>query len=130
MNWSMGLPSIRNAVNTGQRTIGDVIRLVEKAEKFKDWLKNQKEGADLRNAYLSAVTHIDWAEKFPPRALRWLIFAAASGVTGLVLNPLTGALAGAALSATDSFLIDRLVKGWKPNQFVDGPLKSFLGPDS
>ncbi|MGA8730129.1 MAG: hypothetical protein WB608_15355, partial [Terracidiphilus sp.] len=120
------LPSIRNAVNNGQKTIADVIRLVEKAQKFKDWLKKQKDGVDLRRSYVNEVTHIDWAEKLPPKALRWLIFAGASAVTGLVLDPLTGAFVGAALSATDSFLVDRLVKGWKPNQFVDGPLKNFL----
>jgi hypothetical protein len=121
-----GLPSIRNAVKNGQKSIADVIRLVEKAEKFKDWLRKQNDGVDLRKAYLTEVTHIDWAEKLPPKALRWLIFAGASAVTGFVLDPLTGALAGTALSAIDSFLIDHLVKGWKPNQFVDGPLKNFL----
>jgi hypothetical protein len=121
-----GLPSIRNAVNNGQRTIADVIRLVEKAQKFKDWMKKQDDGVDLRKSYLNEVTHVDWAEKLPPKTLRWLIFAGASVATGFVLDPLSGALAGTALSAIDSFLVDPLVKGWKPNQFVDGPLKNFL----
>lgn len=37
-----------------------------------------------------------------------------------------GTLGGVALSALDSFVLDRMLKGWKPNQFVEGPLRRFL----
>ena len=33
---------------------------------------------------------------------------------------------GSALSAADSFLVERILKGWKPNQFVEGSLHKFV----
>ena len=37
-----------------------------------------------------------------------------------------GTAANVALSAVDSFLADKLIKGWKPHQFVEGDLKSLF----
>jgi hypothetical protein len=34
--------------------------------------------------------------------------------------------AATVLSAADFFLVDKLLKGWKPNQFIEGSLKQFL----
>jgi hypothetical protein len=45
---------------------------------------------------------------------------------GLLFSPLAGTAVGIGLSAGDSFLVDKLIKGWKPNQFVNGPLKEFV----
>ena len=36
-----------------------------------------------------------------------------------------GTATGVAISAADAFLLDRLLKGWKPNQFIDDSLKKF-----
>jgi hypothetical protein len=30
------------------------------------------------------------------------------------------------LAAADTFLLEKVVKGWKPNQFVDKEMKTFL----
>jgi hypothetical protein len=43
-----------------------------------------------------------------------------------VTSPAAGAAVGVGLSAADTFLLDKLLKGWKPNQFVEGPLKEFI----
>ena len=40
---------------------------------------------------------------------------------------LSSPVGGAALGAADSFLIDHLIKGYRPNQFVNGPLAKFVG---
>jgi hypothetical protein len=45
---------------------------------------------------------------------------------GATASPVAGAIAAAALSAGDAFLLDKILKGWKPNQFIEGPLKQFL----
>jgi len=42
------------------------------------------------------------------------------------MSPATGLAVGAASSAADTFLLDKLLKGWRPNHFVDGKLKPFL----
>jgi hypothetical protein len=122
-----GVPSIRDAVNSGKRTFREVIQLLPKAEKFKDWLRKQGATEDLRSAYLKEVAHLDWADKLPPKSLRWLLISAAGlGLGAAIGATAVGTAAGLALSAGDTFLLDRLLKGWKPNQFIEGPLKQFL----
>lgn len=112
------LPNIRDAVNLGTRNFSDIVRLVEKAERFKKWLREQDEDEHLRKAYLREVLHVEWADTLPTKTLRWLLFTAA----GLPLS----ALASVGLGAADAFLLDRVIRGWKPNQFIEGPLKDFV----
>lgn len=121
-----GLPSIQDAVNSGQKDFAEVIKLVEKAEQFKSWLAKQEPNEDLRQAYLRDVAHIDWADKLPPKTLRWLLITGAGLGLGATTHPVLGAVAGTVLGAADTFLIDKLIKGWKPNQFIEGSLKPFL----
>ena len=61
------LPSFREAVNSGARTFSDVVRLVEQAKKFKEWLRKQDPDEHLRKAYLRDVSHTDWADNLPPK---------------------------------------------------------------
>jgi hypothetical protein len=117
---------IREAVNSGERNFDDVLRLVKAGMKFKEWLSKGSQDADLVKEYCREVTRAEWADKLPPKAARWALFAAASGVAGLLLTPVAGLAVGVGLSAGDSFLVDKLIKGWKPNQFVNGPLKEFV----
>jgi hypothetical protein len=49
--------------------------------------------------------------------------AAAGGLSVLLF---AGTIAATALSAGDTFLLDKLLKGWKPNHFIEGPLRQFL----
>jgi len=120
------LPRIKEAVNSGVKNFSDVIRLVESASEFKAWLRKQESGDDIRKAYLRDVAHLDWADKLPPKSFRWLLFTGAGIALSATTHPLIGTMAGTALSAADTFILDRFVKGWKPNQFTEGPLKKFL----
>jgi hypothetical protein len=72
------------------------------------------------------VTGVEWAERLPSKTARWAIFTAAGTVASLALTPLVGTAVGLGLTAADTFLVDKLIKGWKPNQFVNGPLREFL----
>jgi hypothetical protein len=117
---------IREAVNSGSRNFEDVLRLVNAGIKFKEWLKKGSQDADLVKEYCREVTRVEWADKLPPKTARWAIFAAAGTAAGILLSPLAGAAVGIGLSAGDSFLVDKLIKGWKPNQFVNGPLRDFV----
>jgi hypothetical protein len=120
------LPSIRDAVNSGGRTFREVIRLIEKGKQFKEWLGKHEGAEELRDEYLRDVTHVDWADKLPTRSARWLLIAAATTALGFAGEPIAGTVAATALSAADFFLLDKLLKGWRPNQFIEGPLKGFL----
>jgi len=120
------LPSIKDAVNTGAKNFVDVIRLVDNAAQFKVWLRKQSADEDIRKAYLRDVAHLGWADKMPPKSLRWLLFTGAGIALGATSDPALGTLAGTALGAADTFILDRFLKGWKPNQFIEGPLRRFL----
>lgn len=118
--------SIREAVNRGDRSFREVISLIENAERFKEWLQNHGSGEDLRAEYCKSISHAGWAEALPAKSIRFLIMSGAGVLLGLATGPVAGAIGGVALNAADYFLIDRLIKGWKPNQFTEGPLKEFL----
>ncbi|MGO9518872.1 MAG: hypothetical protein ACLPND_17700 [Candidatus Korobacteraceae bacterium] len=120
------IPSIRGAVNSGGRTFREVIQLIDKGKKFKEWLRKHESAEELRDEYLREVTHVDWADRLPTRSARWLLITAATTALGFAGGPLAGTAAAVGLSAADFFLLDKLLKGWKPNQFVEGPLKQFL----
>ncbi len=107
-------PSVREAVNSGARHFGDVMRLLESAEKFKDWVHGRPEDADLRREYCRSISHLDWADMLPAKSIRWSVFAAANVALALATTSLAGVVGGIGLSVLDSFLIDKIVKGWHP----------------
>ena len=111
--------AIGEAVRSGARSIADLLPLLERAAKFKEWLSKESVQTDAVKAYLDEVASGSWIEKLPVKGARWFIFKSA----GLALDALgaggLGTLAGTALSAADTFLLDRILKGWKPTQFVE-----------
>jgi hypothetical protein len=114
--------AIAEAINEGRRSFADLLRLLERADRFRDWLKDRPPDADLALAYFREVTKESWVDTLPARAARWLVFTLA----GAALDGSYGMGAGMALGAADAFLLDHLLKGWKPSQFVQSELRSFV----
>lgn len=118
--------AIREAINSGDREFKDFLEILHKAEKFKSWLENISDDKSILKEYHEAVTKETWIDKLPSKGLRWSFFTGA----GLVLDAtLTGGLAtaiGLGVSLGDAFLLDKVVKGWKPNVFVEKKLKKFI----
>jgi hypothetical protein len=119
--------AIGNAIATRARSFRDLLPVLDKATKFRSWLKTKQPDANLLKEYHRAVTEQTWVDKLPTRAVRWSLFTGA----GLIIDTLggggLGTLSGVAVSAGDAFLLDKLVKGWKPNQFVEKGLQDFVG---
>lgn len=118
--------AIREAVTARTRNFDDILHLAEDAGRFKEWLANHPDSSDLNKEYLKAVCSVGWAEKLPPKIVRVLLFTAVGGALSLVTTPVGGLATSAALNVLDSFFVDQLVRGWKPNQFVEGTLKNFV----
>lgn len=118
--------AIAQAVNNRQRTFVDVLRLVQQGAKFKDWLRKQGTSTDLNQEYCREVSRVDWAEKLPPKSVRWLLINLAGWAIGAAVSPTIAPLTALGISAADMFLLDKLLKGWRPNQFIEGPLKKFI----
>jgi hypothetical protein len=102
----------------------ELLKIFEKADKFRDWLKNIPEDKNLLGEYHKAVISKDLSDKLPTKAVRFVIF----GGIGIGLDVAgaggIGTIAATALSAVDSFFLDKIInRGWKPNQFIDNTLK-------
>lgn len=118
--------AIGQAIRSGQKSFADLLRVLERADRFRSWLKNKPADTDLAKDYFKEVTQASWIDKLPAKNFRWALFTGA----GLLLDTLGGGGLGTAIgvgiSAADSFLLDRLMKGWKPNQFIDGPARTLI----
>jgi hypothetical protein len=118
--------SIREAINSGAIPFASIIKLLDSADKFRHWLRQQPADENLVKAYYQEIVKDSWVDKLPGKSVRWGVFTGA----GLVVDVLGGAGLGTAsaiaLSAVDAFLADKLLKGWKPHQFVESDLKSLL----
>jgi len=120
--------AIQAAIESNHKNFDDVLTVASKARKFKEWIASAPDDASLRKEYLRSVSRIDWMDSLPAKSLRWLIFTLGGNSLGL-LPPPVGLIASTALGASDTFLVDYLAKGWKPNQFVEGPLRKFVEPN-
>jgi hypothetical protein len=118
--------NIRGVVNSKEHSFDEFLKLLDSAEKFKGWLRANNPDENLLREYFKAVTRETWIDKLPSKGFRWVI---TTGLAAAVENfyP-TGAaiMASQGLSLLDATLLDRILKGWKPDQFVKGPLSEFL----
>jgi hypothetical protein len=119
--------AIREAVNTHTARFKEILPVLEKSRKFRGWLTGQPTNSDLIKAYLRAATAETWIDRLSTRASRWSIFTTAGIAADVLGAGGVGTIGGVALSAFDAFMLDKLIGGWKPNQFVEGSLRSFLG---
>lgn len=118
--------SIAEAINNRTRTFEELRTLLRAADRFKQWVHEQAPDGDLARAYIDQVTSTSWRTGSTTKNLRFILFNAAQIAAGAAIAGPAGAIAGVALAAADSYLLDRLLTGWRPHQFVRGPLEKFL----
>jgi hypothetical protein len=111
-------PSVRDVIDSGEQSFSEFRKLLDKSEKFKIWLAKTSPDQKLVSQYIEALKANTWADTAPVKALRY-VFSLGSGL----VDPTAGVASGAA----DAFLLDRFLRGWRPNHFVDDRLKPFLG---
>lgn len=111
--------AIGESIRDGRRTMADVLAVLPHAKKFHQWIRRDDVAPDIVKAYFREATASTWVERLPAKSARWSIFTGA----GLLLDAAgaggLGSAAGVAAGAFDTFLLDRLLKGWKPTQFVE-----------
>lgn len=109
--------SIKEVIDSGEKSFDEFLQLLDKAERFKEWTKNINPDEKIVKQYFEEVTRKGWMESLPGKSIRY------------VLGAMIGAIkpeAGLAMSAADTFLFDKLKLGWRPSHFVEGRLKKFL----
>lgn len=118
---SVSTPTIREAINSGERTPQEFIRLIEKASPFQKWLQQQNPNSDLVTEMLREKSQADWLESLPVKAMRFGLFKAIGNIADF-------ASPGASIvtDSIDTFLVERLGKSWRPHYFVENNLRGFL----
>lgn len=109
-----------------EKPFKEFIEILDKADKFRGWLDKVGDDKNIIAEYHKAVTTETWADKLPTKGVRFAVFTTAGIVLDALITGGIGTIAGVALGAGDTFVIDKLIKGWKPNQFIDDELKEFL----
>ena len=113
--------SIAATLDQKRRTFRELIQLIEKAQGFKEWKRTIPDEADFINEYSKAVAiESKWTDNVFVKSGRWLI----TSIIGTI--PLVGTIAGPVASAIDTFVIDKIMKKWTPNQFLQSDVKEFV----
>ena len=121
-----GAGGLADAYNTGTISFEDSLRLIDRSSKFREWLVGLSPDADILSEYHAAIAKDGITSKLPVAATRFAFFTASgAGIDLLGGGGGLGTLAGVSLSAFDSFVIDKLLKGWRPNMFVETAKRSF-----
>lgn len=100
----------------------ELIGLLEKADKFRDWLIKVPNDKSLIGEYHKEVTKETVADKLPTKATRFVLFEGIGVALDLAGAGGIGTALATGLSALDNFYLDKLINGWKPNHFIDREL--------
>ncbi len=114
--------AIGDAVRSGAVPFGDVLDVVDRSRRFREWIDGRPADADLLREYFDVCTKGSLLDRLPAATARWALVTAGSTAAGAVLAGPKGIGLGLAIGAAD-FVVARLQQGWKPNQFVEGQMK-------
>jgi hypothetical protein len=117
---------VREVINSGEASFADILPVIQKGRKFKDWLGARNPDESLLTEYFSEISKTSWIQSLPVKTFRWMTTGGLGIAAAAAFSPVAGTLAGLGLAAIDAFLIDQLLKGWRPDQFVDGSLTNFI----
>jgi hypothetical protein len=120
--------TIREVINSGERTFKDLLLVLDEAGKWRKWLKDKPSDAGLIKEYYQAIVKETWADKLPIKTARWSVFTGLGVGIDLLGAGGLGTATGVALSAFDAAIMERILSGWKPHHFVESSLRSFITP--
>ncbi len=120
---------LRGAINSNKIEINDLVDVLIKSTKFKSWLSELKPDNNLIKEYHSAVTRESFVDKLPAKSIRFSFFTGLGFAADTVLTGGLGTITGVAFGALDTFYLDKLLSGWKPNQFIEQNVKNLLQSD-
>lgn len=112
-----GLPDITTLINNRQKSLNDFFKVVDKSNKFKEWLSKSTLDDKIVGEYIQAIRGIDKFESVENKIMRYLI-----GLWLGVSNP----PAGMAVGFFEAFMLEKYAKKWRPNHFIDNSLVPFL----
>ncbi|MBK6895502.1 MAG: hypothetical protein IPH06_02790 [Alphaproteobacteria bacterium] len=118
--------ALREAVNNKQVDLDDLMLVLKNSKKFKKWILGLNPDRDLIKSYYQEATKETFVDKLPGKTARWGLFTSAGLIADAVATGGIGTTIGLGLGALDSFYLDKLITGWKPNQFIENEVKALL----
>lgn len=122
-------PSLKQVINGKHRTTKEFLEVLKAGKKFKIWLKDLPEDGKLLKEYHDKLNEKSWMQKVPSKAIRFYLVQTLGMVIKTIVGGPIGLLAGIGLSASNTFLAEKLFKGWKPNQFINDEVIPFVQID-
>lgn len=121
-------PSLQEIINDRHKSMAEYLEVLEKGERFKSWLNDLGEDNKLIKEYIAKVNERSWIQSAPAKAIRFYLVQGVSTILKAT-GTLGGIAAGIGLSAANTFLVDKLGKGWKPNHFIENQVIPFMEVD-
>ncbi|WP_296721279.1 hypothetical protein [Erythrobacter sp.] len=109
-----------DAVNDGLISFAEALKVVDQSRRFRGWTTGLAPDADLIHEYHRAVTKDTILKSLPASLARFTFFNGA----GLVADAALGSGTGLIASAIDTFIVEKLFGGWRPNVFVQNIQKT------
>ena len=102
-----------DAINDGLISFSEALKVIDQSRRFRTWAKGLPPDANLISEYHRAVTKDTVLQKLPFSIARFAFFNGV-GVTADAAAPGAGLIS----SAIDTFIVERIFGGWRPNFFV------------
>ncbi len=93
--------------------------ILEKSRKFKKWIVGVPPDADLFKEYMKEISRDSFLQSLPGKIIRYSVFGAVEIAAGCYLSPMEATISGFSMGAFDTFLLDKLTTGWRPNQYIN-----------
>lgn len=118
--------AIREAVNSGHIDLDELLAVLQKSKRFKEWIVKVQPDANLIQNYYEEVTKKTLLDRLPGKGVRWALFTGLGAAADAIATGGMGTMAGVTLGALDTFFIDKLISGWKPNQFIENDVAKLI----
>ncbi|WP_050470646.1 hypothetical protein, partial [Herbaspirillum chlorophenolicum] len=75
-------PSLSEVINSGEKTFDDFLRVLDKSQKFREWIGGISPDANIVSEYMTSVTSVDWISGVKGKILRYVLGGAVGTATG------------------------------------------------
>jgi len=113
---------LRETINSGSKSLEDFFPILDKAAKYKHWLHDLPNDKNLLKEYIKKVGEKTWLEQVQSKAVRFYLVAGINTLLNITIPQPGGIIASTGLSAFNTFVLEKLIKKWKPNQFIENEL--------
>lgn len=118
--------NLGNVINEGSKSYFDLIKLLEKAEKFRTWKSSLNSEETFIEEYSKALGKNSWFDSLPNKVGRFVIIEGVGLTCDFLGAGGIGSMTALTISAADAFLFEKMVRNWKPSQFIKGSYNKFI----